>query len=240
MQLMPDGAAEDQELTPAETRRADSLILDKEWASTEWTLGKALKTYRFWALFFIMFGLSISFTILFTHQVAHMVDIGFTPTFGATILVVFAIASVSGRFGGAVSDRIGREVTYTIGTLGVLFGILMLTLANDTSDAWMIYTYAIFYGFFAGSNAPTYAAAAADLFHGRNFGFIIGSVDIGFGLGATIGPWLGGYIFDVTGSYIPAFITSIVTVSIACVSIWIASPRKVRLVAGRASSTTGL
>ena len=32
---------------------ADLLVVDREWVTTEWTLAKALKTYRFWSLFFM-------------------------------------------------------------------------------------------------------------------------------------------------------------------------------------------
>lgn len=239
MQLNPDGSTESYQEVPAGPTGEDSLIVDREWATTDWTLPKALKTYRFWALFSIMFCLATSFTILFTHQVAHMVDIGFTPAFGASMLVVFAIAAMCGRLGGFVSDKIGREITYTMGTIGVITGILMLTLAKGTSDAWMVYLFAIFYGLFAGSNAPTYAATAADLFHGKHFGSILGSADLGFGIGATLGPWFGGFIFDVTGSYLPAFTTAMVALVIACISIWVASPGKVRLVAGKAPARAG-
>ena len=109
----------------------------------------------------------------------------------------------------------------------------MLILAKDTADAWMLYAYVIGFGLFVGSNAPTYAASAADIFHGRHFGSILGSADVGWGLGATLGPWLGGYIFDTTGSYSPAFVVAIIAMGLACVSLWLASPRKVRLLAGR-------
>lgn len=236
--LTPDGLPHDPEDNRIDATQEDNYTGDREWISTDWTIGRALRTYRFWSLFGIMLCLSFSFTILFTHQVAHMVDIGFTPSFGANMLVIFAISSVLGRFGGVISDKLGREITYTIGTTGVAFGILMLILAKDPSDAWMLYVYVVFYGFFAGSNAPTYAASVADLFHGRHFGTILGSADLGFGIGAAVGPWLGGYIFDTTGSYTLAFITAIVAIAVACIFLWIAAPRQIRPLRGNVSFAT--
>ncbi|MBI2328904.1 MAG: MFS transporter [Chloroflexi bacterium] len=233
MRLTLDGLDGDQDKEATALNREDSLIVDKEWASTDWTLSRALRTYRFWAIFGIMLGLSTAFNILFTHQVAFMVDIGFTATFAASLFVIFAVMSMIGRFGGLLSDRLGRELTYTIGSLGIVLSILMLILAKDTSDAWMLYVYVICFGLFAGSNAPTYAAATADLFHGRHFGSILGSADTGWGIGATLGPWLGGYIFDTTGSYTTAFIAAIIAISFAGASFWVASPGRVRRVAGR-------
>lgn len=234
MQLSPDGVTGGQGEGETEPNLGDNLIVDKKWASIDWILSKALRTYRFWAIFFTMFGLSTCINILLTHHVAFLVDIGFTPAFAASLLVIFAVMSITGRFGGFLSDMLGREVTYTIGSIGVILGILMLILAKDTSDAWMLYVYVILFGLFLGISAPTYAASVADMFHGRHFGSILGFADLGFGLGATLGPWLGGYIFDTTGSYMPAFVVAIIATGLACVSLWVASPRKVRQVARRA------
>lgn len=233
MRLELDGLTGGKGKDETEPNWGDNLIVDKKWAATNWTLSKALRTYRFWGIFGIMVGLSTTINILSTHHVAFMIDIGFTASFAASLLVILAVTSMIGRFGGFLSDKLGRELTYTIGSIGMILAVLMLILAKDTSDAWMLYVYVIFLGLFAGSNAPTYAASAADIFHGRHFGSILGFADIGWGVGATLGPWLGGYIFDTTGSYIPAFIIAIIAISLACASLWVASPGRVRRVVGR-------
>lgn len=233
MQLGLDGSTGVKGKGETESNWGDNLIVDKKWAATNWTLSKALRTYRFWGIFGIMVGLSTTINILSTHHVAFMIDIGFTASFAASLLVILAVTSMIGRFGGFLSDKLGRELTYTIGSIGMILAVLMLILAKDTSDAWMLYVYVIFLGLFAGSNAPTYAASAADIFHGRHFGSILGFADIGWGVGATLGPWLGGYIYDTTGSYIPAFIIAIIAISLACASLWVASPGRVRRVVGR-------
>jgi cyanate permease len=46
------------------------------------------------------------------------------------------------------------------------------------------------------------------------------------GMGGVFGPWLGGYIYDKTGSYIYAFVLVIVAFVLSCAAIWIAAPRK--------------
>ncbi len=81
-----------------------------------------------------------------------------------------------------------------------------------------------------------YAASAADLFHGPHFGKILGLLDIGFGLGAGIGSYLAGFLFDRFHSYDLTFylVMALIAVSIGC--IWIAAPRRVRSL----SSTSAL
>jgi len=53
-----------------------------------------------------------------------------------------------------------------------------------------------------------------------------------------VGTWLYGHIFDVTGNYDLAVVVAMVTVSASALSLWIASPRKIRLVVGRVGKET--
>jgi hypothetical protein len=48
-------------------------------------------------------------------------------------------------------------------------------------------------------------ALAGDLFEGPEFGTINGYLISPFGIGGAFGPWLGGFLFDVTGHYMEAF-----------------------------------
>jgi cyanate permease len=45
------------------------------------------------------------------------------------------------------------------------------------------------------------------------------------GVGGVIGPWLGGYIHDVTGSYTSAFILCMAAFALAGIAFWVAAPR---------------
>jgi MFS family permease len=45
----------------------------------------------------------------------------------------------------------------------------------------------------------------ADVFSGPHLGTILGVVQGGGGLGGAVGPFLGGWLFDITGSYALAF-----------------------------------
>jgi len=233
MGLLPDGNTGDKEAGTAEPDEEDSLIVDRNWVSQEWTLGKALKTHRFWAIFVVVTAMAINFNIIITHQVAFIVDIGYTQMFAASLLVIFGAMSMAGRFFGFISDILGRELTYTLCNIGVVLALVLLILAGTTSSTWMLYAYMAFISFFFGLSTPTYGATVADIFHGKRFGSIVGFADLGWGLGTFLGSWLGGYIFDTFGSYTPAFITAIVAAVVASATLWIASPGKVRRVARR-------
>jgi len=175
--------------------------------------------------------MAITFNIIMTHQVAYIIDIGFTAMFATSLLVIFGAMSMAGRFLGFVSDILGRELTYSLCNAAVILALFFLILAGTTSAVWPLYVYTACFAFFFGLSTPTYGAAVADIFHGKNFGSIIGFADLGWGIGTFLGSWLGGYIFDTSGSYIPALIVAMVTVALASIALWVASPRKIRQVA---------
>jgi len=167
------------------------------------------------------------------HQVAFMVDIGFSAMFASFILLIFGITSMAGRLFGFVGDIAGREITLTIGCGGILLAFVMLVLSRDTSNAWMLYVYAVCFGLFSGLLGPTLITTTADIFQGRYLGTILGFSNLGYGIGNAFGSWLGGYVFDTTNSYLIAFLVAIAAFILAATSTWIASPRKIRAVRGR-------
>ena len=234
--LLPDGATENLAKEGASAVRKDAsdlLIVDREWVTTDWTLAKALRTHRFWFMFFMWLFFSMTLNLVLAHQPIYLQDIGFSAMFAATIFGLAGFTSMIGQLCGFISDRIGREVTYTLGTIGSIIAIGALMLAT-TSQPWLLYLYVIFWGIFFGILGPTQFASIADLFAGKHFGAINGFLLLGFGIGGAIGPWLGGYIFDVMNSYTLAFLIVIVTKGLACLSLWLAASRRVRLVPGKA------
>jgi MFS family permease len=99
----------------------------------------------------------------------------------------------------------------------------------------MLYDCAMSVGVANGLSTPTIAASVTDIFQGAKVGFIIGAIWSGFAVGGTIGPWLGGWLFEVTGNYVAAFAVAMALFAVACVAIWFAAPRKVRWAQRRAS-----
>jgi nitrate/nitrite transporter NarK len=76
----------------------------------------------------------------------------------------------------------------------------------------------------------------ADIFGGQAFGRIFGSLQIFVGAGGALGAWFTGFIFDLTESYVPAFVVLILCALFACFNIWSAAPGKIRRVPGKAKS----
>ena len=74
----------------------------------------------------------------------------------------------------------------------------------------------------------------AEIFEGRHFGSIFGTVMVAVILGSAAGPWITGVLYPATGTYSIAFWLATGCNLFSIVAIWLAAPGKVRVVAGRA------
>ena len=225
MGLNPDNGPEGT-ITSLSRGLAAREVSNQAGAAGDWTLGKAARTKRFWLLCLSTFCISgIVQTLMVSHHVVFAIDMGYSSTYASSVLSLFGIMFACGCLAGMVSDWIGREQTMTIGTVIGISGILVLAFINGPSRPWMLYYYAVTLGFGQGIGVPTITASIVDIFRGPRVGAVIGSIWFSFAVGGTIGPWLGGWIFEVNGSYLLAFIVAMVLYVVGCMAIWGAAPR---------------
>jgi len=192
----------------------------------EWTLRKAMHTHQLWLLVvsqFLYWG--IGCYLILAHQVKLAEDAGYGSSFAVSIFALYGIVMVAGQVSGFISDRIGRERAVTFASLLAISGLAAMISVRDTSSPWLLYTYAICFGYGAGLFSVTIFAGAADIFHGKHYGTISGMLLAGMGAGGAIGPWLGGYLYDTSGSYTSALILCISCIGFASLCFWIAAPR---------------
>jgi MFS family permease len=171
-----------------------------------WTLRRALGSVRLWAAFTMTALGVIGFQIMATHQVAHAVDRGFLQS---TVVWLFAFGAgcmmAGNLLGGWLSDRVGRGWVFVLGTAVAIAGIGCLALIRGPWDIVLLVLYTVS-GFGFGMRIAQLSTIPADVFAGPHLGAILGVVQSGGGLGGAIGPFLGGWLFDVTGSYRLAFL----------------------------------
>jgi predicted MFS family arabinose efflux permease len=187
----------------------------------------ALRTRAFWALFFAYFCTPLAVFPVVTHQVAFAVDQGFPRLFVAGIFGLVGLMSIAGRIlFGMAADRIGQAASATLSYACTALGTLCLLSLEVWRHAAPLYLYALLFGAAFGARGPIITAMASALFHGRRFGVIYGILSVGNGVGGALGPWFGGVIHDVTGSYRAAFLLTIVFCALGSVCFWLAEPRR--------------
>lgn len=190
-------------------------------AARQWTLAEAMRTRHFWLLFLVYMCTSIGSFLVSLHQLAFAVDKGFDPLYAAFVLGMGAFLALPGVIlTGSVSDVIGREMAallaYAISIIGVGFALLI----DDGSQHLLLWLHACFFGVTWGARGPAITAKTADIFPGPRLGTILGVITIGSGLGAAIGSWAAGLLFDLTGSYTVPFTLSIAAYACGSVAFW--------------------
>lgn len=192
-----------------------------------WTVRSALRSraFRFAVLAFFTGG-SLS-QMLLMHQFAFMVDHGVAKTAGSLIVGVIGITSIPAKIvWGSLSDRIGREVTYSFGLACILLSVLCLAFIGALPGLAMPIAFALLLGAGYAANAPIIPAAARDLFAGPKFPSIFGTLSMFAALGGATGSWLGGALHDLTGDYRAMLLVAGALAICAPCMLWIAAPRR--------------
>jgi MFS family permease len=197
--------------------------------ATPWTIWRAIGTTRFWLLFVLVCCLGWVSNITSVHQIAHMISTGSPSMMAASIVGILSLLrAVSSTVCGELSDRFGREMMFSLGTLLCCIGLILLVLLQPLAPPWLLYGYALAFGLGNGVFASVYAAATADLFFSPFLGTIFGVLELGWGLGGFAGSWFGGYWYDQWGSYHGALAITVGVSLLSCLVMWLAAPRRLR------------
>ena len=237
MGLEPDG---DRASHDASAVRRESNVVDPAWAAIDWTLARAVRTARFWwiaAAF--LFGL-YSWYAVQVHQTKYLVEIGFSATYAAWALGLVSLAGIPGQIAlGHISDRIGREWVWTVGSVGFVVCYVALLALRQSPTPALLFLMVVSQGMLGYGLTSVVGAIPAEIFEGRHYGTIFGTLMLAAIVGGAAGPFVTGAIYDVTGSYTLAWWIAIGCSTLSAVAIWLAAPRKVRVVAGRVSRLPG-
>ncbi|HEX2173734.1 MAG TPA: MFS transporter [Dehalococcoidia bacterium] len=196
-------------LTP-DGRAGDAAGMVRMTSARNWSPREAVRTPTFWGCFVMLLLGVVAYQVLTTHQVAHAADRGIDQLAGNLL-------------GGYLSDRWGRQVVFLIGSLLGLGAIGALATVSGPEDLWKLHVYALAVGIGFGARISLLSAIPADAFGGPSFGLILGLMQVGSGLDGFIGPFLGGFVYDVTARYAIAFATA-AAVLLSGVAAWFARP----------------
>jgi MFS family permease len=176
------------------------LNLDAEGLS----LKEANRTSQFWMAISMLFCFGVGVSITRVHLVPHAIDLGISAATAANILAASGGALVAGGIVlGMVADRIGNRQTLGICFILISAAMFWLLIARES---WMFYLFAILIGAATGAGAMLEPPLVAELFGIKSHGLILGIVECSITIGAAVGPFITGYIFDVYGSYQLAFL----------------------------------
>jgi MFS family permease len=153
-------------------------------------------------------GCCVGMSLPLAHVVSHVSDIGYAPARGAEVLsLMLASAAVSSFFGvGFLGGRYGglRALFVFSSTQAIFLAVLAFV---DSLTA--VYIAAMLFGLGYGGILPCYPIIVREHLPAPEVGRRTGLVILFAGGGMALGAWLGGAIFDLTGSYKLAFLIGV-------------------------------
>lgn len=212
-----------------------SYVVDPAWAAIDWTPARALRTARFWWVIVGYFSAGFAWYAVQVHQTKYLIEVGFSASEAAWALGLVAMVAVPAQIAlGALSDRVGREIVWTISCLGFAICYAALLALEAGRSEPLLYLMVLSQGLLGYALTGIMGPIVAELFEGRHYGTILGIASGGLIAGGAAGPFVAGVVHDVTGSYRLAFLIAIALCFVSIAAIWLAAPRRVRVVPGQA------
>ncbi|HVR14987.1 MAG TPA: MFS transporter [Candidatus Limnocylindrales bacterium] len=189
-------------------------------AQRDWALGEAARSLPFWYITIGHLALGTALFLINTHVIAHFVAVGYEKLAASFYFGLIGFIRIGATiFWGSISDRLGRSTAYGIAILVTGLGVGGMIAMTVGAPLWLVYLTIALYGVGHSAGNPTYGAVIGDIFAGRRIGLIFGFLEISFGLGSAFGSWIGGYLFDTTGSYAWSFTLCLVCFAISGLAI---------------------
>src|SRR4030088_2245645 len=182
--LEPDGDA-----SASASGRPVSHVVDPARVAIDWTLPRALRTARFWWLALGYFCGLYGWYAVQVHQTKYLLDIGFNPRLAAWALGVVSLLGIPGQILlGHLSDRVGREWIWTTSCLGFAICFAALIALAHVPSLMLVYLMVLAQGALGYGLTSILGAVVVEIFQGKHYGSIFGSVMLAGLAGGAAGP----------------------------------------------------
>lgn len=203
MGLRPDGRPAEN---ASEAKMGTSGAPSRSLAHLSWR--EAMKTSPFCLISGGYFVCGFTVTMFSIHTVPYATDLGFHPLTAAAAVSFSGFFNVLGTLtAGVISDRVGRKdilaITYFVRGLSFLIFLMW-------QNVFTLFAFAAVIGFSYFATVPLTAGLAGDIYGPRNMGVIYGAMTGIHQVGSATGVYLGGLVFDLTGSYQGAYIMAFI------------------------------
>jgi MFS family permease len=142
------------------------------------------------------------FHLLFigVHMPSYLKDHGLDPNVATTALALIGLFNVFGSYAaGVLCSRFPKR--YILAAIYGLRSVAIVAFVALPLTPWSVYLFASAMGLLWLSTVPTTNALVAQIFGPRYLSMLSGFVFLSHQVGAFLGAWLGGRLYDVTGSY---------------------------------------
>ena len=192
-------------------------------SGSEQSLGQALREAAghsgFWLLALGFFVCGFQVVFIGVHLPSYLVDQGLPAGVGTTVLALVGLFNVFGTYAaGWLGGRLSKPRLLT--ALYLARTVVIVLFISLPLSSWSAYAFGIAMGLLWLSTVPLTNGTVATLFGVRNLSMLGGIVFLFHQIGSFLGGWLGGYLYDHTGSYDLVWQLSILFGLMAAALIW--------------------
>lgn len=182
-------------------------------------LSEAFTHRGFWLLSLGFFVCGFQVVFIAIHLPAFLMDQGLSPTIATTVLALIGLFNIFGSYLAGLGGGKYRKPMLLSGIyatrVAVITGFVLLPVT-----AWSAYAFGIAMGLLWLSTVPLTNGVVATMFGVGNLSMLGGIVFLFHQIGAFLGRWLGGYLYDATGSYRLVWIIAIGLSVVAALLNW--------------------
>ncbi|GIX47484.1 MAG: hypothetical protein KatS3mg131_1695 [Candidatus Tectimicrobiota bacterium] len=165
-----------------------------------------ITTSAFWRLAGIHFLCCAAHSGPIFHMVSAAIDHGIDKLAAATVFGLASLASIPGRIGtGLLADRFGSRRVLVLWLAMQASAILLYRRSGSLASFVLL---ALYFGVAYGGVMPLYAVVTREFFGARAMGSSYGAIFLLSCFGMGFGGWVGGRLFDVTGTYSAMYLLS--------------------------------
>jgi predicted MFS family arabinose efflux permease len=184
--------------------REPHLASNQAQSPREQSIFHALKeafSYRSFQL--LMAGYFVcGFQVVFigVHMPSYLKDQGLSPRVASYALALIGLFNVFGTYAsGALGQRFEKRfiLAFIYFSRALVIGIFLLTPLSP----WSVYVFSAVMGLLWLSTVPATNAAIAQIFGVAHLSMLSGFVFLSHQVGSFLGVWLGGFVYDRTGTY---------------------------------------
>ena len=134
------------------------------------------------------------------HMPSYLKDHGLTPNVATTALALIGLFNVIGTYAaGSLGTWLPK--TYILSAIYALRSVAIVVFLTVPLTPWSVYIFASVMGVLWLSTVPPTNAVVAQIFGVKYLSMLGGIVFVGHQIGSFMGVWLGGKLYDATGSY---------------------------------------
>ena len=163
-------------------------------------LKEASKHFHYWLLIAGFFVCGFQLAFITVHMPAYLADKGFDSSVAAISLSIIGLCNIVGSLTAGHLSGIYSKKWILAFIYGARSIVIVLFLVFPIS-LFSVYAFSFATGFLWLATVPPTSGLVAQMFGLKYMGTLYGIVFLNHQIGSFTGVWLGGYLFDTTGSY---------------------------------------